>query len=361
LSVYRRGDTQSGLGIQTYWFGYQYAERDDRPEASALINEMSARWKGKYGNYKPDEKKVYFDGDVDPLVQTMYFVDMKGKALGSIVRFSAHPHTASFFRKHMWDPDFPGHTRRLMERELGGQCLFLQGTSGNIVPKEKVKYVLWEDYKYENVYLGPLSEFYAVDENQLQSETIRIGEEIAKAALRGLSREKFARLTNFSFNLKPMNIPINPALPKSTEEIEIIRRALTAEYNAFLNAEGELNELRRLANTINWLDWGPSYALGFINETDRLNGYKPMPYSVLELNAKHIVFMHSEVSVETALSLREKYKAISPWFVSLTGGTISYIPTDRMIDEGGYEGRNTVIQRGTEPKIREHIEKMLGE
>ncbi|WP_436415171.1 hypothetical protein [Petrimonas sp.] len=357
LSVYRRADTQCGLGVQTYWFGYQYADGEDRPEASALINEMSSRWDGKLGNYVSSDKKVYFDGDVDPLVQTMQFVDMKNKPLGSIVRFSAHPHMASFFRKYMWDPDFPLHARKLMEKTLGGQCLFLQGTSGNIVPKEKVKYQLWENYKFDNVYLGPLSEFHAVDENQLQSETVRIGEDIAKAALKALNREKFAKITNLSFTQNPMSMPINPALPKSAEEIEIIRKALTTEYNAFIAAKGDLKELRRLANAINWLDWGPYYALGFINETDRKNGYKPMPYSVLKINSTPVVFMHSEVSVETTLLLREKFKSL--WTVSLTGGTISYLPTDKMIDDGGYEGRNTIVQRGTEPKIREHIEQML--
>lgn len=302
--------------------------------------------------------KVYFDGDIDPLVQAMYFTDMKDKPLGSIVRFSAHPHTASFFRKYMYDPDFPGHARRLMEKELVGQCLFLQGTSGNISPKEKVKYELWKDYKFENVYLGPLSEFHAVDENQLQKETVRIGEDIARAAIRALQREKSAKISTLTFVEKPMNMPINPALPKSKEEIEVIRKALTAEYDAYLNTKTEnIAEMRRLANAINWLDWGPYYALGFINETDRKNGYKPMPYSVLKINGTPVVFMHSEVAVETTLSLREKYPLL--WTVSLTGGTISYLPTDQMIDEGGYEGRNTVIQRGTEPKIREHINKML--
>ena len=72
LSVNRRGDTGTGLGVQTYWFGYEYTESDDRPEASALINEMSSRWMGKFGNYKNGPDKVFFDGEVDPLVQTIY-------------------------------------------------------------------------------------------------------------------------------------------------------------------------------------------------------------------------------------------------------------------------------------------------
>lgn len=359
LSVYRRGDTKCGLGVQTYWFGYEYAPGDDRPEASALINEMSSRWLGKLGNYKTGENKVYFDRDVDELVQTMYFADIKGKPLGSIVRFSAHPHLASIFRPNLWDPDFCGRTRMMMEKELGGQCLFLQGTSGNLVPKERVKYKLWDNYKFDNVYLGPLSELQAIDENELMAETKRIGEDIALAALRALKREKFTEVSQFSYLFKPMNMPLDPSLPKTAEEIEILRRGLTSEYNSYLFTNPKLDELRRLANVINWLDWGPYYALGLMNNADRKQGYKTMPYSVLKINNQPVVFMHSEVSVETTFELRKKFPALNPWTVSLTGGTISYLPTDKMIEDGGYEGRNRLIAHGTEPLIRDHITGML--
>jgi neutral ceramidase len=361
LSVNRRYDTGTGLGVQTYWFGYEYTESDDRPEASALINEMSSRWMGKFGNYKSGTDKVYFDGEVDPLVQTMYFVDLHDKPLGSIIRFSAHPHLASFFKNLLFDPDFPGRTRKLMEKELGGPCLFLQGGSGDLVPKEKVKYQLSDNYKFNNVYLGPISRFYAVDEEKLLFEMNRIGEDIARAAIKALKRERFTMLTNANYTFKPLNIPINPSLPKTTNEIDAIRKALTNEYNAYLNTNGTLNEIRRLANVMNWLDWGAYYALGYISETDRNNGYKPMPFSVLQINSTPIVFMNSELMVETTLALRENFKALNPWIISLTGGTLQYIPTDKMIDNGGYEGRNTVIEKGTEPKVREHIAGMLGQ
>ncbi|HQG76424.1 MAG TPA: hypothetical protein PLS58_02985 [Bacteroidales bacterium] len=359
LSVHRRGDTNTGMGIQTYWFGYEYNEGDDRPEASALINEMSSRWMGKLGNYKSCEEKVYFDREVDPWVQVMYFVDLKDKPLGSIVRFSAHPHQASFFRESMWDPDFPGRTRNYLEKELGGHCLFLQGGSGNLVPKERVKYQLWDDYKFNEVYLGPLSEFHAIDENELLADIDRIGKEIASAAITALQRAHFTRLNGFRYKFSIFDVPLDPSLPASAEEIEVIRKALTREYYNFLAANGDLSELRRLANVLNWLDWGAYYALGLITQTDRINGFKPAPYSVLRLNETPIVFMNSEVSVETSLALREQFKTQKPWIVSLTGGTLSYMPTDKMIDEGGYEGRNTLIAKGTEPKVRRHITEML--
>ncbi|MBX9732627.1 MAG: hypothetical protein K2X37_01085, partial [Chitinophagaceae bacterium] len=359
LSVYRRGDTGTGLGVQTYWFGYEYKEGDDRPDASALINEMTDRWLGKMGNYVRGPNPVYFDGEVDPLVQTMYFVDMQNNPLGSIVRFSAHPHLTSSCKNWLFDPDFPGRTRILMEKELGGHCLFLSGPCANLVPKEKVKYKLSDDYKFNNVYLGPLSELCAVDEKQLLDETTRIGEDIARAAIRALQKGKFNNLMKINFTYKNLNLPIDPSLPKTAEEIEIMRKGLEREYKAFINAKGNVAELRRFANTLNWLDWAPSYGLSTLNENDRKNGYKTMPFSVLNLNSTPIVFMSSEIPVETTLELRKRFETLNPWTISLTGGSMVYIPTDKMIDEGGYEGRNTVIEKGTELKIKEHIAGML--
>jgi len=187
----------------------------------------------------------------------------------------------------------------------------------------------------------------------------RIGEDIACAAIKALKREKFTRLTKVNYIFKPLNIPLNPSLPNTRKEVEFIRKVLTIEYNTYINTNGSLSEIRRLANVMNWLDWGAYFALGYTTETDRKNGYTPMPYSLLQVNSTPIVFMSSEVVVETTLDLREKFKTLNPWVISLTGGTIMYIPTDKMIDDGGYEGRCTVIEKGTESKIREHIASML--
>jgi len=58
-----------------------------------------------------------------------------GKPLASIVNYACHPTTLA------WDntlisPDYIGAMRELVERETGAPCLFLQGASGELGPRE---------------------------------------------------------------------------------------------------------------------------------------------------------------------------------------------------------------------------------
>ena len=45
----------------------------------------------------------------------------------------------------------------------------------------------------------------------------------------------------------------------------------------------------------------------------------------------------------------------------MTGGSLEYIPTDAMIDEGGYEGRSAMVAPGTETKLRSFISQKIAE
>ncbi len=359
LSVYRRGYAGKDLGVQTFWFGYQFREGDDRPDASALANEMKSRWLGKERNYQSDPTPIYFDNPVDPLIQTMYFEDLGGNPLGSIVRFSAHPHLTSSCKNFLFDPDYPSRTRKFMEDKLGGHCIFLLGPCGDLVPKEKVKYVINKEWKPRHAYMGPSAGFYPSDENELLSETERIGKEIGQSAVKAIKKASFQKLKEFDFISKQFDVPLDPNLPKDIEEIKRMRSILAAEYDAFLNIGGEICELRRLANRLNWLDWTGYYSINLLNDKERKAGFKKMPLSVLKLNSIHFIFLHSEPSLNITLTLRKKLRDSNPWTVMLTGGSLQYLPTDKMLDEGGYEGRNTCIARGTETKVVDSIVKMV--
>jgi len=83
---------------------------------------------------------IWFDDPVDPLLQGLVFVGRDGRAIGSLLRFSAHPHTTSHVQKLRYHPDFPGFARSAMERALGGMCIYLTGPCGDIVPKEEMQF-----------------------------------------------------------------------------------------------------------------------------------------------------------------------------------------------------------------------------
>jgi len=72
---------------------------------------------------------------VDDTVVIARICDESGSTLASVVNYACHPTTLA------WDntlisPDFIGAMRELVERETGAPCLFLQGASGEIGPRE---------------------------------------------------------------------------------------------------------------------------------------------------------------------------------------------------------------------------------
>jgi hypothetical protein len=58
-----------------------------------------------------------------------------GRVLASIVNYACHPTTLAW-ENTLISPDYIGAMRELVERETDGPCLFLQGASGELGPRE---------------------------------------------------------------------------------------------------------------------------------------------------------------------------------------------------------------------------------
>jgi hypothetical protein len=75
------------------------------------------------------------DGPTDTAVQLARIDDQAGKTLAIVVNYACHPTTLA------WDntlisPDYIGAMRDLVEQAHGGLCIFLQGASGDLGPRE---------------------------------------------------------------------------------------------------------------------------------------------------------------------------------------------------------------------------------
>lgn len=58
-----------------------------------------------------------------------------GSTLATFVNYACHPTTLSF-ENTLISPDFPGALRELVEESTGAPCVFLQGASGDLGPRE---------------------------------------------------------------------------------------------------------------------------------------------------------------------------------------------------------------------------------
>jgi len=75
-----------------------------------------------------------WDGPVDHTVRVVRFDDPEESPVATIVHFACHGTTMGW-QTELFTPDFPGAVRQVVEREVGGTCVFLQGAAANIAPR----------------------------------------------------------------------------------------------------------------------------------------------------------------------------------------------------------------------------------
>lgn len=75
------------------------------------------------------------DGAADDTVLVARITDEAGKAVATVVNYACHPTTLAW-QNSLLSPDFPGAMREVIERAIHAPCLFLQGASGDIGPRE---------------------------------------------------------------------------------------------------------------------------------------------------------------------------------------------------------------------------------
>ncbi|MDA0746681.1 MAG: hypothetical protein O2954_09175, partial [bacterium] len=75
------------------------------------------------------------EGFVDQEVGLVRLDDLDGNPVAVVVNYACHP-TIMAHLNTLITPDYPGVVRRVVERTLGGTCLFLQGAAGNSGPVE---------------------------------------------------------------------------------------------------------------------------------------------------------------------------------------------------------------------------------
>ena len=75
-----------------------------------------------------------WNGPADPAVRVVRFDGLDERPVATLVNYSCHPTTMAW-QNQLFTPDYPGMVRQVVEREVGGACLFLQGAAGDITPR----------------------------------------------------------------------------------------------------------------------------------------------------------------------------------------------------------------------------------
>jgi hypothetical protein len=76
-----------------------------------------------------------WDGPVDHTVRVVRFDDLNQNPVATLLHYACHP-TIMAWQCQYATPDYPGIARQVVEQQVGGFCLFLQGATGNVGPRE---------------------------------------------------------------------------------------------------------------------------------------------------------------------------------------------------------------------------------
>jgi hypothetical protein len=269
-------------------------------------------------------------GVVDHTVRVARLDGATGKPLATIVHYSAHPTILAGGNRYI-NPEYPGHVRRIVEGSLGGHCLFLQGTCGDVGPIETLVSDL-DAYRRLGTMLG--------------HDAAAIAYRSAAKSYRQRATDRQGRstwLTNFEYEPEPdqdhtvrirsdhVLMPIRRDLGNPTE----LRRQAVALYEELRRAlarrdpPDEIRELRvRTKSKVQRAE-----------RAEALTGLAAYSMEIHGLRIGPIAFVGAPIEpfVELGIAIAARSPFPQTFVSGYTNGYRSYLPTERERSRGGME------------------------
>ena len=108
-----------------------------------------------------------------------------------------------------------------------------------------------------------------------------------------------------------------------------------------------------------------AHLLDVISRDGQLSAAYPYPVQMLRLGDLQIVTLGGEVVVDYALRLKNELPGSTLWIAGYCNDVMAYIPSLRVLQEGGYEGESAMIYYGLptkwSPAVEDHIVKSVME
>lgn len=244
-------------------------------------------------------------GPSDHDVPVLSVRDVDGTLKAVLFGYACH---ATVLSGQTWNADYPGYAQMELEKKFPGAiALFWAGCGGdqNPVPRREL----------------PLAQTYGADLAARVGDVLRAHMPEVAPSLACAYREIEAPLDT---------------LP-TTEEI----RANALSTNRFEVARAK-------------------YLLNQIEKKGGLADAYPYPVGVWTLGGEiDFVFLGGEVVIDYALRLKRERRGIRTWVAAYANDVMAYIPSLRVLEEGGYEGGGSNVYYGLPSLWHESIEEVV--
>ena len=277
-----------------------------------------------------------------------------GRTLATIVNYACHPTTLAWANK-LISPDWPGTMRDVVEKETGAPCLFLQGASGELGPRDGyVGDVAVAERNGRQVAHAALSVFDSLPPPLTRYEYA--GPVVSGATLgewKHRPLERVEKLERFDSRQETLPLPYRPELPTKEQATADLTRYQAEEAAATTrgdaaaarDARAMVERQTRMIRRLEQLPAGENY---------------PLSIELWRLGDAIWLFVPGEHYSFLQTSLRARFPGVPIMVVTLTGGWgPSYIPTRETYGKGIYQESIAVTAPGSLEQIVEHVASLI--
>jgi hypothetical protein len=293
------------------------------------------------------------EGLVDPSVPVLQALRENGSAIATVVSYGCHTVTTGI--EYLgYSPDYPGPLRDYVRRATGGECVFLQGAGGNIMPRIAFEET-GEAMKGLGTRLG-IEALHAVAGRQARPARLK---EITFGSGTGLALFRWEPLAAPAPSLaaveKVVEFPLLP-LPTLGELAALIKKT-----------EGDIEEATKRGATEGELRVLRYHGLNWARRAQKeIRGGSPRTSVKGSINAVRIgdgviATGPGEVFTEIGLAVKERSPADVTLYAGFTNGAISYLPTAAEFPLGGYEPSYGNKPYGLPAQVTPECERILTE
>jgi hypothetical protein len=280
----------------------------------------------------PDGRVVLGDnrgGPLDHAVGVVRVDGLKGHPIAALVNYTCHPIFAGSASR-LISPDYPGPMRRTVERETGATCLFLQGATGNMNPRNPM-HPDTQEAERAGTMLG-LEAAKTFLDIHTRATVEREYWLTSVATFHLVRREPSERAEPDRVGAREtvLSLPLAP-LPDAAQARRILQER-SAALEKLIQQTTDPDELNPFRYQAMWADM-------LLRTVERNPGplHVDVPVQALRLSDVAIVGVAGELFVEIQLAIKRASPFAATLVAAYSNGCIGYLPVADAYPDGGYE------------------------
>ena len=264
---------------------------------------------------------------VDNKLQVILIRNSKSKKVtGSFTRYASH---AGIVSAKMVNgdvsPDFPGHLKRKLEKELGGIALFAQGPSGDLRPLHK-------EYSH--------------------NEAKRYGYDLANKIISKYNSLEWKTLLQMQFYTEPVTIPLMNNLFLTDKEVEKGMEDIEKKFDS----EKDPHKKRLLQNDF-WRLYRADWTRNMVRQEWKDKSEIIYNMTALKLNNETILSTNGEIFSQLGADMVKGYDHVI--LTTIANEYVSYFLPEFERDRGGYTASVAINKYGTSDSLIHASQKLL--